>query len=444
VRVRLIRLRVIAAAATLLWAASTVAVFLAYRSTSPLYVLVAATPVVGTMAGLVAIAWPPLVREHRASVAVAWLGLLTLLVLAPSFADLAGEEAAGSATPLLPSPGAAYGWFLALAGTALFAGLGVSRRLLGVTSVPRARLALASLIAAALLALGSGISGVAALATQLPVTSPAETAPLARSDWGPTDPALLPPACATALRVPSSAVVGIDATLSLDGRQVGAASLSGVRSGVDESWQATVDGALEPSPSETAAVGGGPRVSAAPPSGGRLELGYTRVGGSAWLRTGNGRWRAAPLAELLTIPVENGLPQPTPTVIDRRTLDTGLIAADLSDPARLAAEDVGLELVGGARARHCRLLTGGILALQGFRPLRWLIGQPPLSDEPALNAWRGSLDWWVFGDGELGMATVSVEGLPAAGSAPGLQETLQATLTARDRGSRRTVAEPAP
>ena len=423
----MIRLRTIAAAATILWAAAAVAVLLAYRSTAPMYLLVAATPIVGAIAGIAALAWPPLVRGRRASVAVAWLGLLTLLLLAPSLADLAAEELNGSATPLLPSPEAAYGWFLALAGTALFAGLGVSRHILGATSMRRARLALASLVAVAILAVGSGVSGMAALATQLSVegTRPAGGAV---SDWGPTDPTLVPPTCATPLRVPSSAAVRIDASLAIDGRRLASAGLSGVRSGIDESWQATV----------AAEAGSGASFVRAD------VLAYTRIGGSTWLRSGTEPWRPAGLTERLTIPVENGLPQPSPIVVDRRTLDTGVIAADLSDAARLASEDVGIELVGGARARHCRLLTGGILALQGFRPLRWLIGQPPLSDDPALAAWRGPLDWWVFGDGELGMATVAVEGLPVPGSPAGIQEMLQATLTARDRGAPRTITAPVP
>jgi hypothetical protein len=420
VRVRVLHLRLLAAIATILWVAAAAAVLLGYRPGGPLAPLVAATPLAGAIGSLAALAWPPVVRGRRMAAAVAWLGILDLLVLAPALGGLVDALAQPPATPFLPSPESAYAWFLALAGTALLAGLGVSRRVLGATSLRRTRLALGVLLATAVTAVGGGVSGMAVLATQLEGGAPAPQV----TDWGPTDPNLVPPTCSSPLRIPTSASVTIEATSAIDGKQLGSVSLSGDRAGDDETWQAQLSGL----PSGALPV---PR-----------SLAYTRVGSDAWLQMDGGAWNRVPLDEALTIPVEAGVPQPSPQVIPRVTLDTAVVAADLSDAARLAAEDAGIELVGGARARHCRLLTGGILALQGFRPLRWLIGQAPLSDTPDLAAWRGELDWWVFADGELGMATVSVEGFPPAGWPAGIQAALHATLTARGRGAPRTVRAP--
>ena len=419
-RVRVLRLRLLAAIAGILWVAAAAAVLLGYRPGGPLAPLVAATPLVGAIGSVAALAWPPLVRGRRLAAAVVWLGILDLLVLAPALGGLVDALEQPPATPFLPSPESAYAWFLALAGTTLFAGLGISRRVLGATALRRARLALASLLAIALVAVGAGVSGMAVLATQLDRGA----APAQATDWGPTDPNLVPPSCSSPLRIPTSASVTIEASSAIDGRPVGSVSLVGERAGDDETWRAQLYGW--------------------PANAGREpgNLAYTRVGSSAWLSVDGAAWNPVPLDETLTIPVEAGMPQPSPVVRPRVTLDTAVIVADLSDPARLAAEDSGIELIGGARARHCRLLTGGILALQAFRPLRWLMGQAPLADTPDLAAWRGELDWWVFADAELGMATVSVEGFQPAGWPAGLQATLKATLTARGRDAARSIQAP--
>ncbi len=71
-----------------------------------------------------------------------------------------------------------------------------------------------------------------------------------------------------------------------------------------------------------------------------------------------------------------------------------------------------MELVEGARARHCRTAVDGPTALDTFLPLRWLAGGQLLTVTHPLTEWRGTLDWWVFGDGQLGQASVIINGYP--------------------------------
>ncbi len=419
-RVRAIRLRLLAAAAALLWGAVILAVALAYRPGVPVAPLVAATPVVGLAASLVAIAWPPLVRGRRESAVVAWAGILELLLLAPSVAGLVAALRQTSASPFLPSLEDAYGWFLALGAASLLAGLGLSRRVLGGTSLRRARAALAGLIAVALLAVGSGVSGVAALGTELALSPAAGPgSPLASA----APP--LPPACSTLPSVPDSASVSVRAVAWSGNHKVGTVTLTGARAGANERWTAT--------------LAGWPVDSGREPS----SLNYARVGSSAWLRPAGAPWSEVPVTEEITPYVEVGA-TPAPVILqDRETLDSEVIRVTLASPARLAAEDVGIEIVDGVRARHCRLLAGGSVALQAFRPLRWLIGQPPLSDATAIADWRGNLDWWLMPDAQLAMVSVSVEGLNP-GWPGGLQGILQATLTTRPLASPPPIAVPTP
>jgi len=408
VRVRAIRLRLLALVATLLWGVATLAVLVAYPpGYLPVAALVSATLVVGTAASLCALAWPPLTRGSRAAAGVAWLGILELLLLTPSVAGLVSELRQPGALLFLPSGEEAYGWFVALAAASLFAGIGLSRRLLGGMALRRSRLALAGVISVTMLAVGAGVSGSAALGIQLGVPG------AAAAPDGPAAEAPLPPTCSSSLEAAPNADVTIDATAQIDGRKIGTVALTGVRAGRLERWDAT--------------VGGWPVEQRDEPA----TLAYARTSSATWLRAGSGPWTAVPLEEQIAPYVAVGA-TPAPVIVqDRETLDSEVIRVALSGTTRLAAEDAGIELVSGVRARHCRLLAGGSIALQAFRPLRWLLGQPALSDATALADWRGSLDWWVSNGGTLTMAAVSVEGLAPQGWPPGLQATLRASLTAR-------------
>jgi len=404
VRVRTIRLRLLASVATLLWGAAAAAVLVGYRPGVLVAPLVAATPIMGMLASLAALAWPPLVRGRRASAVVAWIGILELLLLAPSLAGLVSALRQPGTSPFLPSGEDAYAWFVTLAAASLFAGIGLSRRVLGGMALRRARLSLAGLIAVSMIAVGSGISGVAALGTEVAYSSGGAGAP------GPS-PASLPPTCSAGLIPAEDAEVTIAAMAQTDGHDIGSVELSGVRAGSLEHWSANLSGwPVDP--------GGEPPA-----------LEYARTASGAWLRSGDGNWTSAPLQERITPYVPIGA-TPAPVIVqDRETLDSEVIRVALSGSARLAAEDVGIEIVDGEAARHCRLLAGGSIALQAFRPLRWLLGESPLSDESAIADWRGNLDWWVLDDGTLAMAEVSVEGLTPGGWPAGLQATLRAALT---------------
>jgi hypothetical protein len=406
VRVRLFRLRLVGAGLAGLWAATSVVLLVWYRPGGPFDPAVAAAPIAGLLAALAALAWPPLARGTRASVFVGWLGLSSILLLAPSLLNLVGTVREGNASPFLPSPEAAYGWLLAVLGTCLYGGLGFARRVLGATALRRERMALGTVVALAVVGVAGGVSAVAALATELALREQAATT----SDWGPTDQAVVPPVCADGASAGPGARVTVRADALVDGRSVGDAGLDGTRNGTDEAWDAW---AQRRAPGSTSASG-------------RAPYRFVRFAGSAWLQSGDSGWREV-----------GGDEAAAPT------LDDAVVALALSDRARLAAEDLGIELIGPARARHCRLLVDGPIALAAFPPLRWLIGQPVLATAPDLADWRGNLDWWVFADRELGMAEVTVSGaIPWNWQESGFQGSLRATLTARARDTSYRISRP--
>jgi hypothetical protein len=109
----------------------------------------------------------------------------------------------------------------------------------------------------------------------------------------------------------------------------------------------------------------------------------------------------------------------------------------------VVVEDLGVGIVSGARARHCRTAVNGPTALATFLPLRWLAGGQLLTVTHPLEEWRGTLDWWVFTDGQLGLANVDIHGYPGeAWPTSGIAGTLSARLSALDRDVPRTVLPP--
>ena len=68
--------------------------------------------------------------------------------------------------------------------------------------------------------------------------------------------------------------------------------------------------------------------------------------------------------------------------------------------------------------------SDGPTALDTFLPLRWLAGGQLLTVTHPLTEWRGTLDWWVFTDGQLGQSSHHHQRLPGRGVAhvgdPGL------------------------
>ena len=110
----------------------------------------------------------------------------------------------------------------------------------------------------------------------------------------------------------------------------------------------------------------------------------------------------------------------------------------------IVSEDLGLEHIEGARARHCRTLIDGNTALRTFLPLRWLLYDGSADPGDAIPRWRGELDWWVFADGELGRAAVEVSGSSAETpwDAEGVRVVLEATLEATHRDRRVDLSVP--
>lgn len=194
----------------------------------------------------------------------------------------------------------------------------------------------------------------------------------------------------------------------IDGEDIGSATIRGVRSGLDESWSGSVE-------SEYA----------------RARASYVRMGAQAWLGLG--------ALSPSRVPVDPFQLAGT----DGLTLDGPVVAVVTSRLPAIVAEDLGVELVGGARARHCRTAVGGPTALDTFLPLRWLAGGQLLTVTHPLDEWRGTLDWWVFADGQLGQASVNIHGYPGeAWPTTGISGSLIARLTALDRDRPHTVTRP--
>jgi hypothetical protein len=64
--------------------------------------------------------------------------------------------------------------------------------------------------------------------------------------------------------------------------------------------------------------------------------------------------------------------------------------------------------------------------------------------DKALSRWRGEMDWWVFGDGELGMASVEISGSRGQTDwdSDGVRAVLEARLEAVDRDTRLDISAP--
>ena len=392
-RVRTFELRLLAAVLTTLWTIAAGLVLLGYRPGGPIDLLVgivAASPIPISLAGLI---WPPAARGDRAFAGVVWLGLGAVLLLIRSIAGVAAQLLARGPQTLLPSFEAAYPWLLALGATSLFSGLGVARRVLGETAMRRRRLALGGAMAILTTATGSSLFAGAAIANGIAL----HDRPAIASRFGPTGADPPPTACVDPLVIASSPDVHLVLEGDVDGRRIGTVDLSGERSGADGRWIANV--------ASDRTIG---------------QYGLVRIGNRAWARTPSQSWTEIPFSEADAIDVD-------------RPLQSTVLATARRSPS----EDRGLEYIEGARARHCRMAVNGELFLAAFPQTRLL------EPDPDLHRWRGQLDFWVFGDGEVGQVTATLNGEAAGLGRQGLLATLRATLQATDRDARRTIRPPA-
>jgi hypothetical protein len=359
-RVRLLELRLIAVGLAGLWVAVAALLLVGYRPGGPADLLVGIAALVPLAVALAAVAWPPAARGRLAYRVIAGLGVATAIILLPSLGGVATQLLREGLQTLLPSLEAAYPWGLAILGTSLFAGLGIARRLRGPASGRPGRLGTAVVVGLGLAVVAGGAVAGAAIVNELALRDQ----PAAGSRYGPTDPTLVPPACTEPIAAGSTAIVTMRLDGRVDGGSLGLASLRGTRSGSDYRWLADVTTVRE--------VG---------------LAGAASIDERAWLRETGTRW----------VPVG-------PEAAARQALDLAVVEAVLAGPAPAAPEDLGLAYLEGARARRCRIAVDGTTFRAAFPQVRWFVGAADLA------TWRGSLDVWVFADGQLGRIEGRVEG----------------------------------
>ena len=391
-RVRQFELRLLAVGLTVLWAAGGGVVLIAYRPGGPTDLLVGIAASLPLFVSVAAIVWPPLVRSDRGSAGVFWLGLVAGPLLIPSIAAVAAQVVQGGTQPLLPSLEVVYPWTLALLATSLFAGLGISRQVIAEVGIGKRRLAASMAFAVVATSIIGGIFAGVSLADDAALLDK----PAAHSRFGPTAAELAPPDCRRSLVTPTTGSLEFDLSANVDTRAVGTVSLIGVRSRSDVSWTAQVV---------------------------RRDLfgqyGAVRIGSSAWTLSPGANWAVA-----------------FPAAVDGQDLDLAVLAGVLSLENRATAEDRGLEYVEGARSRHCRVAVDGMTFAASFPQVSWLVGTASLA------TWRGELDYWVFGDGEVGMVSGTVNGNSQDILPHGLLATVWVKMTATDRDTTVSISPP--
>ncbi len=396
-------MRLLAAILTVLWAATAVAVATTYRPGGPIDIVVMLAcfaPVLIADAGFV---WPAVGRTHRHRLFLVWVWLAALLFGIPVLYGTVATLTADGPQSLVPSFEAAYAGLLALFSMSWFSVAGWVHRRSGAEPLVR-RSSLATTALAVLLTIVVGMAFV--LVAAINDRGLREVEP-SSSRFGPTDPDLEPPFCDEPIDLGANAVVTIEAKSSLDNVERGRARLEGQRGGQDESWGGSWSGP------DGAGVGA-----------------YLRTGPLAWLTDQSDdphapgtNWRAV-------------APDPF-GMIGEEALTMDGPPQSIADAPRgaIVAEDLGLEHIEGARARHCRTFIDGPAALDTFLPLRWLLFGSSSAPADAISRWRGEMDWWVFADGELGLASVEVSGSRAETpwDADGARVVLQGRLEAVDR-----------
>jgi hypothetical protein len=384
----------IAIALTACWTLTAGVVLLGYRPGGPVDIGVGVAALLPVAIALAGLRWPPATHGERAFAAIVWLGLGSLLLLVPSIVDVATQLVQRGAQTLLPSVEAAYPWALALFGTSLFAGFGIARRVLGETSMRRRRLVRGILVATLL----ATVAGTAFTAFAMANEFALRGQPTSSSRFGPTDTATEPPRCDAQLSVGSTARLELHLSADLDGRSIGSIDLAGDRSGDDFRWLAYAATSRE------------------------LGLhGAARIGNEAWIREPFGGWRRG-----------------QPWEVVEGAVDTQALRSALSGGTRAAAELHGVDVIEGARARHCRIAIDGPTFRQAFPVVHWLVG------DADLTIWRGELDYWIFLDGQLGHVVGSVNGYAGAIRTGALQATIDVDLTATDRDRVVRINPPTP
>lgn len=390
---RTFELRLIGVALVACWTLTAALVLLAYRPGGPIDLLVGLLTTGPVAIAVLGVIWPPVTHGQRSFPAMIWLGIAALLFLVPSMVGLVNQLRALGSQTLLPSPEAAYPWFLALATTSLFSGFGIAREMLGQTAMRRRRLVRGVLVATALTAGIGVLFSAAAVANDLALR---DVVP-ASSRFGPTDPEDEPALCTGSLATGRTAELALQLNAEVDLRPIGSVDLAGLRAGSNYRWLAYVATDRE--------LG---------------TYGHARVDDRTWTRTPTRGWRA----------VEDPAP-------DRMSVDRHLAEVALTEGVRATAEDHGIEVVEGARARHCRVAVDGETFTTALPQVRWLVG------DADLRRWRGQLDYWVFLDGQLGQVVGRANGEATGIEPDALLATVELRLTATNRDRSVVIYPPA-
>jgi len=407
------QMRILAVVLTGLWAVTAVAVASAYRPGGPVDIVVMLACFLPVFVSTAGIAWPPVAGSHRHRVALVWIWIAAVLFAVPVLYGVASALVAEGAQSLVPSVEAAYAGVLALFAMAVFSVVEfVHLRRAAVVFERRATLLTVGLGVLLTAAIGVAFGLVAvlndqALRDQEPLTS----------RYGPTDPDLEPPFCDEPVELGRNAEISIAAKSSLDNQDRGRAVLTGQRGGDDEIWGGSWEG-----------------------PDGAGQAAYLRIGRQAWANDSTDDPHAPGTTWRQTVP------DPFSLAGGRRLTMDGPPHSVVDVPrGSIVAEDLGLEIVEGARARHCRTFIDGPTALSTFLPLRWLLLDSHEQTDTDARRWRGELDWWVFGDGELGRARVEVSGagVETDWATEGVRAVLEAELEAVHRDRDVDVAAPA-
>jgi hypothetical protein len=394
VRVRQFELRLIAVALVVCWSVAAGLVLLAYRPGGPFDVVVgltAMTPIAIALAGAI---WPPVARGNVAFPAMVGLGVLALLCLIPSIAGVVTQLLAFGSRTLLPSLEAIYPWLLALLATSLFSGFGIARRREGGTTLRRRRLLGGIGFALIATALSGILFATIAVANDLALRD----TPPAASRFGPTsgNGDEQPPTCDAPLAAGSSARLSLHLNATVDLRPLGSTDLTGMRVGDDFRWLAYV--------ASNRQLG---------------QYGSARIGDRAWTSSPGSRWATA-----------------APSAVVDGAVDVQALEAALTPGYRATAEDHGIEVIEGARARRCRIAIDGVTFREAFPQIAYLVG------DADLHRWRGQLDYWVFLDGRLGQVAGSANGEAGGIVKDALSGTIDVRLTATERGRDSVIYPP--
>ena len=394
-RVRRFELRLIAVGLVAAWGLAAALVLLVYRPGGPLDIAVGITMLMPIGIALTAIAFPPVPRGDGAFPLMVALGVGSLLVLLPSIGGVLDQLVALGSQTLLPSLEAAYPWLVALIGTSLFTGFGLARRTGGGAALRPRRLLVGVAAATGMTIVAGGAFAGVAIGNEIALRErPAAVA----SRFGPVGVEGEPMACDGQIAAGPAARLVARFQGDVDGRSIGSVDLTGIRAGRDVRWLAYVATFRE--------LG---------------QYGGARSGGRGWVRTPTVGWR-----EVSAVVVRDA-------TVDLRAIDIALTAG-----YRATAENRGIELIVGARARHCRIAVDGATFQAAFPQVGFLVGDADLA------RWRGQVDYWIFMDGQVGQIAAQAGGEAAGIRAEALQATVSVVMTATERDRGLVVYPPGP